>query len=89
MDDLLTSIEQMSKMGPLSGILGMMPGMGNLKNQIDDAKKTEDFKRIKAIIQSMTKAERAKPQLIRSSQKKRIAQGAGVRPSDVNKLLNQ
>lgn len=89
MDDLLTSIEQMSKMGPLSGILGMMPGMGNLKNQIDDAKSTEDFKRIKAIIQSMTKAERARPQIIRSSQKKRIAAGAGVRPSDVNKLLNQ
>lgn len=89
MDDLLTSIEQMSKMGPLSGILGMMPGMGNLKNQIDDAKSDESFKRIKAIIQSMTKQERQKPQLIRASQKRRIANGAGVSQTDVNKLLNQ
>lgn len=89
MDDLLTSIEQMSKMGPLSGLLGMMPGMGNLKSQIDDAKSDESLKRIKAIIQSMTKEERQKPQLIRASQKRRIANGAGVSSSDVNKLLNQ
>lgn len=89
MDDLLTSIEQMSKMGPLSGLLGMMPGMGNLKSQIDDAKSDESLKRIKAIIQSMTKEERLKPQLIRASQKRRIANGAGVSSTDVNKLLNQ
>lgn len=89
MDDLLTSLEQVSKMGSFSGLLGMLPGMSNLKDQVDDAKSSEQMKRIKAIIQSMTKEERQKPALIRASQKRRIASGAGVSTSDVNKLLNQ
>ena len=89
MDDLLTSIEQMSKMGPLSGIMGMLPGMGNLRKQIDDAKSDQDLKRVKAIIQSMTKEERQNPSKIRASQRRRIARGAGVSPTDVNRLMNQ
>ncbi|HHX52842.1 MAG TPA: signal recognition particle protein [Erysipelothrix sp.] len=89
MDDLLTSIEQASKMGPLSSIMGMMPGMSNMKKQIDDAQSEADIKRIKAIIQSMTKKERQQPRLIRASQRRRIARGAGVSPTEVNRLLNQ
>lgn len=89
MDDLLTSIEQMNKLGPLSMIMGMMPGMNELKKQVNDEQSAASLKRIKAIIQSMTKAERERPQLIRASQKRRIANGAGVSTSDVNRLLNQ
>lgn len=89
MDDLLTSLQQMSKLGSFSGILKLMPGMSQLSSQIDEAKSENTLKVTQAIIQSMTKAERENPKIIMSGRKRRIANGAGVSMNDVNKLLNQ
>ena len=89
MDDLLSSIEQSRKLGPLSSIMRMMPGMSDMANAINDSAADEELKRIKAIIQSMTPAEREDPSIMRSSHKRRIAKGSGTRVEDVNKLCNQ
>lgn len=89
MDDLLNSIEQSRKLGPLSSIMKMMPGMSEMANAINDSAADEELKRIKAIIQSMTPAEREDPSIMRSSHKRRIAKGSGTRVEDVNKLCNQ
>lgn len=89
MDDLLNSIEQSRKLGPLSSIMRMMPGMSDMANAINDSAADEELKRIKAIIQSMTPAEREDPSIMRSSHKRRIAKGSGTRIEDVNKLCNQ
>ena len=77
-------------MGSLSGILGMLPGVGKLKAQIADANiDSKIIGRQTAIIGSMTPAERRKPDIIKASRKKRIAAGSGVTVQDVNKLLKQ
>ncbi len=85
-NDFLTQMDQMKKMGGLQSVLGMMPGMGQLKDVDIDEKAIE---RTKAIILSMTKKERTKPDIINPSRKRRIAAGAGVQVQDVNKLLKQ
>lgn len=88
LEDFLDQLQQMKKMGPLSDILGMMPGMNSkaLKDvNIDD----REFIRLEAIIQSMTMDERKNPNIIGASRKKRIAAGSGNRVQDVNKLLKQ
>ena len=89
-DDYLDSMEQMKKMGGMSFILSMMPGMNNsqisqLEGQIDESQ----TKRIEAIILSMTPQERANPDLLNMSRKQRIAKGAGVDIAEVNKLVKQ
>ena len=83
-DDLLESLNQVKNMGGITDMLSMLPGVGSqLKNvEVDDSQ----FSRIEAIILSMTPQERANPDLINPSRKKRIAQGAGVDLSEVNKL---
>ena len=83
-DDLLESLNQVKNMGGIADMLSMLPGVGSqLKNvEVDDSQ----FSRIEAIILSMTPEERANPDLINPSRKKRIAQGAGVDISEVNKL---
>ena len=87
MNDLLDQFKQIKKMGSLKSILSMMPGMDRqLKNvDIDD----RQLLRTEAIITSMTKKERAKPDIINASRRKRIAAGAGVKVEDVNRLLKQ
>ena len=87
-DDFLDQLEQMKNLGPLEDILGMIPGMNNkmLKNINIDEK---EFVRVEAIIKSMTKEERQKPDLIDNSRRKRIAAGSGTNPAEVNKLLKQ
>ena len=88
MNDLKQQLEQMQKMGGMEGIMGMMPGMGKMAKQVQDA--GFDDKIIKqqiALVQSMTKKERANPQILQASRKKRIAAGAGMEVSDLNKLL--
>ena len=87
-DDFLDQMEQMKNMGPLEDILAMIPGMNNkaLKNINIDQK---EFVRVEAIIKSMTKEERIKPDIIDVSRRKRIAEGSGCSPADVNKLLKQ
>ena len=89
MDDLLSSIEQSRKLGPISGIMKMMPGMSEYANMINDTQADEELKHIKAIIQSMTPEEREDPSIMRSSHKRRIAKGSGTSVDEVNKLCNQ
>ena len=89
MDDLLNSIEQSRKLGPLSSIMKMMPGMSDMANAINDTDADDQLKKIKAIIHSMTPAERNDPTIMRSSHKRRIAKGSGTTVDDVNKLCNQ
>ncbi|WP_417770183.1 signal recognition particle protein [Stappia sp.] len=88
LEDLADQLRQMEKLGGMSGIMGMMPGVGKLKKQLDGANIDDRvIKRQVAIIQSMTPQERRKPDLLKASRKKRIATGSGVDVADVNKLL--
>ena len=89
MDDLLNSIEQSRKLGPLSSIMNMMPGMSDMAKAVNDDDADNQLKQIKAIIQSMTPAERQDPSIMRSSHKRRIATGSGTSVDAVNKLCNQ
>ena len=88
LDDFLEQFQQLRKMGPLDQLAGMLPGMkaGALKDAQIDEKKVD---RMQAIILSMTKKEREKPEIINSSRKKRIAAGSGNSVEEVNKLLKQ
>ena len=88
MNDLKNQLEQMQKMGGLQSLMGMMPGMGKLTKNIDD-KALDDsvIKRQIALIQSMTKKERLSPNLLQASRKKRIALGAGLEVTELNKLI--
>ena len=88
MNDLKMQLEQMMKMGGMESIMGMMPGMGKMAKQAEAAGMDDKvFKRQIALIQSMTKKERANPQILQASRKKRIAAGAGREVSELNKLL--
>ncbi|HWA69198.1 MAG TPA: signal recognition particle protein [Rhizomicrobium sp.] len=88
MNDLKSQLNQMKKLGGMKGLLGMLPGVGKIKGQLDAAGMDDRvLTRQEAIIQSMTKAERSDPDVINGSRRKRIAAGAGVEVSDVNKLL--
>ncbi|MGH1453796.1 MAG: signal recognition particle protein [Paracoccaceae bacterium] len=88
MNDLKMQLEQMLKMGGMESIMGMMPGMGKMAKQVQDAGFDDKvLKRQIALVQSMTKRERANPALLQASRKKRIAKGAGLDVSDLNKLL--
>ncbi|MBI2240388.1 MAG: signal recognition particle protein [Magnetospirillum gryphiswaldense] len=90
LNDMLAQFKQVEKMGDLKGIIGMLPGLGKMAGQLKDAKIDDKaVGRQKAVIQSMTPAERKNPDLIKASRKKRIAAGAGVSVQDVNKLLKQ
>ncbi|MFM7618332.1 MAG: signal recognition particle protein [Bacteroidota bacterium] len=85
-NDFLDQIGQIKKMGSMKDIMGMLPGMGQLKNvDVDD----NAFKPIEAIIKSMTPSERSNPALINQSRKTRIAKGSGTSVEEVNKLLKQ
>ena len=90
LEDYASQLRQISKMGSMSSILGMLPGVGKMKQQLDgmDIDKTV-FKRQAAIISSMTGKERRQPDIIKASRKKRIAAGSGTSVQDVNKLLKQ
>lgn len=88
LDDFLNQLHEFRNMGPMEDILGMLPGMNSskLKNlQLDE----KDLKRVEAIIQSMTRLERADPDILNSSRKKRIAKGSGTSVQEVNRLLKQ
>ncbi|MDF1709371.1 MAG: signal recognition particle protein [Paracoccaceae bacterium] len=88
MNDLRMQLEQMLKMGGMESIMGMMPGMGKMAAQVKEAGFDDRIlKRQIALIQSMTKKERANPDLLQASRKKRIAAGAGMEVSELNKLL--
>jgi signal recognition particle subunit SRP54 len=86
-DDFLTQIRQVRGMGPLEGMLDMLPGGKALKSQVAGQDTEKEVRRMEAIILSMTARERAHPELIDGARKRRIARGSGVQPADVNRLI--
>ena len=92
LDDFLSQMQQVKKLGSLENILGMIPGMGGLKKQLEGQNidlDGKEMRQIEAIIKSMTPKERANIDIINGSRRKRIAMGSGTRVQDVNKLLKQ
>ena len=88
LDDLKSQLKQMTKLGGMGGILGMLPGVGNMQKQMAQANIDDRMlKRQIAIIDSMTPKERKKPDLLNASRKRRVAVGAGVEVQDINRLL--
>ncbi|MBB3040552.1 signal recognition particle protein [Nocardioides soli] len=88
LDDFLEQMQQVRKLGSMSKIMGMLPGMGQFRDQLENFDERE-IDRIQAIIQSMTPAERANPKLIDGSRRARIARGSGRQVSDVNQLVDR
>lgn len=88
-DDFLSQLQEMKKMGGLTGLMDKLPGMGNLSDQIKSKVNDKQLLHMEAIICSMTKKERRKPEIIKGSRKRRIAAGAGVQIQEVNQLLKQ
>ncbi len=87
LNDLLSNLQQVRKLGPMQDLLGMIPGIGNKAKDIEVDEK--QFDRLQALIQSMTPKERENPDIINPSRKRRIAAGAGQQVEDVNRLLSQ
>ncbi len=87
-EDFLDQMQQMKNMGPLEDIIGMIPGIDNKALKGINLPENE-FAKVEAMILSMTKKERQKPEIIDSSRRKRIAKGSGTSPADVNKLIKQ
>jgi len=90
LEDFLTQIQSVKKMGSLSSVMEMIPGMGQLSKKmpmgdLDDGR----IERIEAIIRSMTPQERQRPEILNGSRRRRISKGSGTTPADVNQLLNQ
>jgi signal recognition particle subunit SRP54 len=89
LEDFLQQMKQVRKMGPISGLLGMLPGMGAMKQLKNANVEESELDRVEAIILSMTPEERANPGLIKGSRRKRIANGSGVKVQHVNQLVKQ
>jgi signal recognition particle subunit SRP54 len=88
LDDFLQQMQQLRKMGSLSKIMGMLPGMGQFREQLENFDERE-IDRIEAIIHSMTPAERANPKIVDGSRRARISRGSGTQVSDVNGLVDR
>ncbi len=89
LEDFLQQMKQMKKMGPLSGLLDMIPGLGNMKGKIDANEAEQQMKQIEAIINSMTMDERRRPDILNGSRKRRVAKGSGTSVQEVNQLIHQ
>ena len=90
LNDFVQQLQRVRKMGPLGDLIGMIPGMGNIKRQLQTTEIDDTFfKRAEAIVFSMTPDERRRPELINGSRRRRIAAGSGTTPQDVNHLLKQ
>jgi signal recognition particle subunit SRP54 len=90
LEDMAAQFKQLRKMGDLKGLLGLLPGIGKIKRQLDDAKIDDRMlARQEAIILSMTPAERRNPKILNGSRRRRIASGSGATVQDVNRLLKQ
>jgi signal recognition particle subunit SRP54 len=89
LEDFLGQMQQLKKMGPIGGLLDLIPGMGGAAKEAQAAVERGDMKRVEAIIQSMTVAERRDPDLLNGPRKRRVARGSGTSLQDVNRLLKQ
>lgn len=89
LEDLRDQLQQMQNMGGMSSMLEKMPGMGNMAQMAQQADITSQFKRMEAVINSMTPSERRNPDLLNGSRKRRIVQGSGTEIQDLNRLLKQ
>jgi len=88
LEDFLVQMQQLRKLGPLKNMLGMLPGMGQMREAIDSFDERE-VNRIEAMIQSMTPAERHNPKIINGSRRSRIAKGSGTTVTDINQLIER
>jgi signal recognition particle subunit SRP54 len=91
MEDFLDQLQQIKKMGPLSQVMDMIPGMSSLTRELPANMNVDDsrIKKVEAIILSMTPEERHNPDMVDGSRRRRIASGSGSTPQDVNQLFNQ
>lgn len=89
LQDFLEQLQKIKRMGSITSILGMIPGMNKVRDQINQEDVEKRLKRVEAIINSMTTAERSNPKLLDASRKKRVARGSGVEVRDVNEVLKQ
>ncbi len=89
MQDFLEQLQKVKKLGSITSLLGMIPGMNRIKDQIDPEEVEKRMRRVEAIINSMTIAERRNPKVLDASRKRRIAKGSGVEVRDVNEVLKQ
>jgi len=89
LEDFRSQLQQMSKMGGVASLMDKMPGMGEIPKAAKDQVNDKEFRRMEAIIGSMTMKERQRPEIIKGSRKRRIASGSGVEVQDVNRLLKQ
>jgi signal recognition particle subunit SRP54 len=90
LEDFMIQIQQMKKMGPISNLVDMIPGLASVKSQLKLDQVDETFwDKAEAVVYSMTPGERRNPDIINGSRRKRIAKGSGTTPQEVNRLLNQ
>jgi len=89
LEDFLDQLQQVKKMGPISQLVDMIPGLSSLGRKLPEGMDDKQVKRVEAIVYSMTRQERKHPELIDGSRKRRIARGSGTSPQDINQLLNQ
>jgi signal recognition particle subunit SRP54 len=88
LEDFLDQLLAIRRMGPIGNLLGMLPGMGQLREQLEQVD-DRDLDRVMAIIRSMTPEERANPKILQASRKARVARGAGVTVTEINQLLDR
>ncbi len=89
LEDLRDQLQQMQQLGGMTGLLDKLPGMGNMAKMVEQSNVTGQFKTMQVIIDSMTPAERADPEMLNGSRKRRITQGSGTSIQDLNRLLKQ
>jgi signal recognition particle subunit SRP54 len=89
LEDFLSQLRQVRKMGPVAQLVDMLPGMPQMARQLPAGAEEEQLKKVEAIILSMTPDERRNPGIIGGSRRRRIARGSGTSPQDINRLLNQ
>jgi signal recognition particle subunit SRP54 len=89
LEDFLAQLQEIKKMGPISQLLEMIPGLGGISNEVAPDVTDGEMRRIEAIIYSMTREERRTPKVLNASRKRRIARGSGTSVQEVNSLLKQ
>jgi signal recognition particle subunit SRP54 len=89
LEDFLQQMQQLKKMGPLTQIMGMIPGFSQVAKEIPEEQTEQQFKRIEAIIHSMTPHERREPDVLNARRRQRIAKGSGTTVQDVNELMRE